>query len=70
MRAMMTEELSEKVETVYADVYLYPAARAWIASVEAKQPASPGFEDARAAHALVDAAYRAAEGGAPVQIES
>jgi Ca-activated chloride channel family protein len=26
MRKMMTEELSERVETVYADVYLYPAA--------------------------------------------
>jgi Ca-activated chloride channel family protein len=28
MRKMMTEELSERVETVYADVYLYPTALA------------------------------------------
>jgi predicted dehydrogenase len=49
-------------------VYLYPAARAWITAVRDKQPASPGFEDARAAHALVDAAYRAAATGSPVEI--
>jgi predicted dehydrogenase len=39
-------------------VYLYPAARAFIASVREKQPASPGFDDALVAHALVDAAYQ------------
>jgi predicted dehydrogenase len=49
-------------------VYLYPAARAWIASAQDKQPASPGFEDARVAHALVDAAYRAAARHAPVEV--
>ena len=26
MRSMMTQELSERVETVYADVYAYPLA--------------------------------------------
>ncbi|HET9729432.1 MAG TPA: Gfo/Idh/MocA family oxidoreductase [Acidimicrobiia bacterium] len=44
-------------------VYLYPAARAFAQAVEAGRAASPGFEDARAAHALVDAAYRSAATG-------
>jgi Ca-activated chloride channel family protein len=30
MRKMMTEELTEKVETVYADVYMYPSALAFL----------------------------------------
>jgi predicted dehydrogenase len=49
-------------------VYLYPAARAWISAVSGKQAASPGFEDARVAHELVDAAYRSAAAGNPVDI--
>lgn len=38
-------------------VYLYPAARSFVRAVQVKEPASPGFADALAAHALVDAAY-------------
>lgn len=49
-------------------VYLYPAACAWIAAVREKEPASPGFEDARRAHELVDAAYRSAAQGVAVTI--
>ena len=45
-------------------VYLYPAARAFVEVARDKVPASPGFEDARAAHALVDAAYRSVASGA------
>ncbi len=41
-------------------VYLYPAARAFVRAARAGVIASPGFTDARAAHALVDAAYRSA----------
>jgi myo-inositol 2-dehydrogenase/D-chiro-inositol 1-dehydrogenase len=44
-------------------VYLYPAARAFVRSVQAKEPAAPGFRDAFAAHALVDAAYRSVAAG-------
>jgi predicted dehydrogenase len=51
-------------------VYLYPAARAFVAAVRSGRPASPGFEDARAAHALVDAAYRSASAGAPASVRS
>jgi predicted dehydrogenase len=46
-------------------VYLYPAARAFVHAVRDGRVASPGFEDARLAHALVDAAYRAAASGTP-----
>jgi len=42
-------------------VYLYPAARAFVRSVHAGQPAAPTFADALAAHALVDAAYRSVD---------
>jgi predicted dehydrogenase len=49
-------------------VYLYPAARAWIGAVREQRAASPDFADARAAHALVDAAYRAAASGVPALI--
>jgi predicted dehydrogenase len=46
-------------------VYLYPAARAFAQAVRDGRAASPGFTDALAAHALVDAAYRSvASGGA------
>jgi predicted dehydrogenase len=44
-------------------IYLYPAARAFVQAVRAARPASPGFGDALAAHALVDAAYRSAAEG-------
>jgi predicted dehydrogenase len=51
-------------------VYLYPAARAFVRSVRAEQPAAPTFSDAFTAHALVDAAYRSVEtnGAATVEI--
>jgi predicted dehydrogenase len=49
-------------------VYLYPAARAFVRSVRAGEPASPTFRDALAAHALVDAAYRSVETGAPATV--
>lgn len=38
--------------------YTYPADRSWVHSVKHREKASPGFEDALVAHALVDAAYR------------
>lgn len=41
---------------------------AWIRAVVAGRPASPGFGDALAAHALIDAAYRSAESGAAVAL--
>lgn len=44
-------------------VYLYPAARAFARAVRNKEIASPGFADALAAHALVDAAYRSVDSG-------
>lgn len=46
-------------------VYMYPAAKAFAAAVRDRRPASPGFADARAAHALIDAAYRSVADGAP-----
>ena len=46
----------------------YPSDRAWVKSVLAGEPASPGFPDALRAHALVEAAYRAARSGEPVEL--
>lgn len=46
-------------------VYMYPAARAFATAIREGRPASPAFADARAAHALVDAAYRSVADGAP-----
>jgi predicted dehydrogenase len=43
--------------------YTYPADRAWVRDARAGRPASPGFEDARRAHQVVDAAYRSASSG-------
>jgi predicted dehydrogenase len=37
--------------------YTYPADRNWVRCVQNQEAASPGFEDALAAHLLVDAAY-------------
>jgi predicted dehydrogenase len=50
-------------------VYMYPAARAFVAAVRESRAASPGFGDALAAHALVDAAYRSVTAHAPVAVE-
>lgn len=49
--------------------YLYLGARAWVHSVRAKATPSPGFGDALAAHALVEAAYRSAATGDPVTLD-
>jgi predicted dehydrogenase len=43
--------------------YTYVADRQWVRSVQAAGDASPGFADALAAHALVEAAYRSMEAG-------
>jgi predicted dehydrogenase len=51
-------------------VYLYPAARAFVHAVQARQPAAPGFADALAAHALVDAAYRSVAAGTPAAVRA
>lgn len=49
--------------------YLYLGARSWAKTVRADGPGSPGFGDALAAHALVEAAYRSAATGAPVALD-
>jgi myo-inositol 2-dehydrogenase/D-chiro-inositol 1-dehydrogenase len=49
--------------------YLYLGARNWVHTVRAGDAATPGFADALAAHALVEAAYRSAASGAPVELE-
>jgi myo-inositol 2-dehydrogenase / D-chiro-inositol 1-dehydrogenase len=51
-------------------IYLYPAARDFVAAVRAGQPGWPSFEDARRAHAVVDAAYRSVEAGGPADVAS
>jgi predicted dehydrogenase len=51
-------------------VYLYPAARAFVRAVLSRQAAAPGFADALAAHALVDAAYRSVGSGAPAVVRA
>jgi len=51
-------------------VYLYPAARAFVRAVQSRRPAAPGFADALAAHALVDAAYRSVGSGAPAAVRA
>ncbi len=51
--------------------YQYLADRSFVRAVADHRPASPGFEDAWRAHALVDAAYRSAAcGGEPVAVAS
>ena len=48
--------------------YQYIADRAWLGSARSGTPAVPGFADTFAAHALVEAAYRSAATGAPVDL--
>jgi myo-inositol 2-dehydrogenase/D-chiro-inositol 1-dehydrogenase len=48
--------------------YLYIGAYQWIRAVRDGASASPGFGDALAAHALVEAAYRSAATNAPVDL--
>jgi predicted dehydrogenase len=38
--------------------YTYPADRSWVRAVRRQEEASPSFDDALVAHALVEAAYR------------
>ncbi|MDZ4826460.1 MAG: Gfo/Idh/MocA family oxidoreductase [Actinomycetota bacterium] len=49
-------------------IYLYPAARAFAHAARDRRASSPGFRDALVAHALVEAAYRSAAGGMPVEL--
>jgi predicted dehydrogenase len=49
-------------------VYMYPAAKSFVHAVRNNEQASPGFGDALAAHALVDAAYRSVDTGAPADV--
>jgi predicted dehydrogenase len=48
--------------------YTYPADRSWVHAARDGRPASPGFEDARRAHQVVDAAYRSAASGQAVSL--
>ena len=48
--------------------YTYLADRAWVRAARAGATASPGFADALAAHAVVEAAYRSASRGVPVDV--
>jgi predicted dehydrogenase len=48
--------------------YQYPADRAWVLAVLGGRAASPSFADALVAHGLVEAAYRSAAGGHPVEL--
>jgi predicted dehydrogenase len=52
------------------DVVFYPyvADRAWIHALRAGRAPSPDFDDAFAAHAVVEAAYRSADLGTPVSV--
>lgn len=45
--------------------YTYPSDRAWVHAVRDAVAAPVGFEDARRAHRVVDAAYRSAASGRP-----
>ncbi|HEY8216096.1 MAG TPA: Gfo/Idh/MocA family oxidoreductase [Acidimicrobiia bacterium] len=60
-----------KLEVTRSDVwfYLYLGARAWARCVRDGGAASPGFGDALAAHALVEAVYRSAATDAPVSLD-
>jgi predicted dehydrogenase len=49
--------------------YLYLGARSWVHTVRAGGEATPGFSDALAAHALVEAVYRSAANGDPVPLD-
>jgi predicted dehydrogenase len=48
--------------------YQYISDRAWLGSVRAQTTATPGFADAFAAHAVVEAAYRSARSRQPVDL--
>lgn len=48
--------------------YTYVADRAWIRAAKKDLQASPGFQDALAAHALVEAAYRSVRNGTATDV--
>jgi predicted dehydrogenase len=66
--AALREELFEELAVARRDFvfYQYLGDRAWLQAIGEGRAASPGFGDALAAHALVEAAYRAAATGEPV----
>jgi predicted dehydrogenase len=48
--------------------YTYVSDREWVRAVADSRPVHPGFEDARRAHRVVDAAYRSAASGRSVDL--
>jgi predicted dehydrogenase len=66
--AAVAEEYLDGLGVTRWDVhfYQYLADRNWLRAVRGATPASPGFADAFAAHALVEAAYRSAASGQAV----
>lgn len=70
--AGLREQLLQELDVSRRDFvfYQYLGDRAWLQAVAAGDAASPGFGDALAAHALVEAAYRAAATGQPVETAS
>jgi predicted dehydrogenase len=68
--ATMREEFFNRLGVTRRDVffYQYVSDRAWLGSVRAGTPATPGFADAFAAHAVVEAAYRSAASRQPVDL--
>jgi Ca-activated chloride channel family protein len=81
MKKMMTEELSERVETVYADVYLYPTALAvllllvesFVPEARRRKPRGSTRSNATAlasAAALLLALVAGCQGGKPFQRHS
>jgi len=67
LRAAHWKKLGVTREDVF--FYLYLGARNWVHTVRAGDQATPGFADALAAHALVEAAYRSADSGAAVTLD-
>ena len=68
--AAMREDFFTGIGVTRRDVFFYQyiSDRAWLGSVRAKTPATPGFADAFAAHAVVEAAYRSARSRQPVDL--
>ncbi len=69
--AALRAELWRRLDVTRGDFafYQYVADRAWVQAVREHRPATPGFGDALAAHALVEAAYRSAATGVPVALD-
>jgi predicted dehydrogenase len=68
--AALREEHLARLGVTRRDVYFYQyvADRSWLGSIRSEAPAVPGFADAFAAHALVEAAYRSVATGGVVEI--